>query len=202
MLGLSLTQIVVRIIAFVLITGVHGLVLVGVARLLGDRGPTQDGRLSANPAAHIDLLGLVAALFSRTGWIKPIDLDPAAMRTGRLGLVLVALAGLAAVIAFGLLMLMLRSPVIASLPAQYTVYALLILNAVGEMSIWFAVFNLIPIPPLTGGYILAAVAPSLARTILRQAVWVSLALAVLMAVTRGNWLRPAVDPLIGLLIGR
>src|SRR5690606_24223315 len=126
MFGLSLAQILVRIAAFAIIIGVHGLVLAGLARLLGDRGPAHDGRLTVNPLVHLDLIGLVVALASRTGWIKPIDMDPAAMRLGRAGLVLCAVGALVATVVFGLIMLRLRGPAITVLGPGITTYVLLV----------------------------------------------------------------------------
>src|SRR5262249_38132215 len=94
----SLQQLVLRLVAMVFLAAVHGLAVAGAACALGDPGPRYDGRLTPHPLSHLDVLGTLAGVFS-AGWIKPIAIDPAELRTGRVGLVLVVLAGTAATLA-------------------------------------------------------------------------------------------------------
>lgn len=162
---LTFQQALLRGAAFLLITAVHGLALAGIARLLGDKGPQFDARLTASPLVHLDLLGLLAAIFFQLGWIKPIAIDPAEMRTGRRGLVIAVLLSLAAVLAVAVLLLPLRNVALATLPATFALNVSLFINTVLQMSAWFAVFNLLPVPPLTGAHFLVAIRPEL-RTIL------------------------------------
>jgi hypothetical protein len=55
----TLQQIVLRLLAMVFIA-VHGVAVAGTACALGDPGPRYDGRLTANPLAHLDVLGSLA----------------------------------------------------------------------------------------------------------------------------------------------
>jgi hypothetical protein len=74
----------------VLIVGVHGAAWwLGTACALGDQGPRYDGRLKLSPLAHIDLLGFASGVLFAVGWIKPVAIDPKALRIGRMGLVVV-----------------------------------------------------------------------------------------------------------------
>lgn len=63
---------------------------VAVAR--GDLMPRLDGRLSLSPAKHLDPFGTVVALFTGFGWGKPVQINPARLRSPR-DLALAAAAG-------------------------------------------------------------------------------------------------------------
>ncbi|RUT31058.1 hypothetical protein EMQ25_09265 [Arsenicitalea aurantiaca] len=200
MFDLSLAQVLVRIVAFIVLTGVHGVLIAGLARLLGDRGPAYDGRLTPNPFTHLDIIGLVAAVVTRTGWIRPLSVDPAQLKGGRFGLLAIVLLALLLTIGFGAIALGLRTPTLQIMPLTYANYVLLVLNAIAEMSVWFALFNLIPLPPLTGGLILLAIAPWVHAVVLRHAMWVGLGLAAIMLLTRGAFLQPFAQPIIAFLL--
>ena len=177
----SLQQVLLRIVAILVITAVHGLALTLAARLLGDRGPEYDGRLTLNPFQHLDLIGAVAMFLFSFGWINPIKVDARQFRTGRLGALLLPLAGLLAVLAVALLLLALRPLVVTTLPDSVAFTTLAVFNTIARMSATFIAINLIPLPPLTAGYALAAIRPGLPERILRQGLLVRLALAALIA---------------------
>ncbi len=105
---LTLQQIVLRFFALLLIVGVHGAVVAATACALGDQGPRYDERLRLSPLAHIDLLGFAAGVLFAIGWIKPVAIDPAALRIGRLGLVVIVVTAAMAVLAFALALQLLR----------------------------------------------------------------------------------------------
>jgi hypothetical protein len=77
----TLQQFVLRLLAMVFVAAIHGFAVAGTACALGDPGPRYDGRLTANPFTHLDLLGTLAGVFS-LGWIRPIAIDPALLRFG------------------------------------------------------------------------------------------------------------------------
>ena len=88
-----------------LIAGVPGLIIAmviheyahaRVAVALGDRTPMLMGRLTLNPAAHIDPVGLIMLFLVRFGWAKPVIIDPRNFRKPRRDDILVSLAGPAA----------------------------------------------------------------------------------------------------------
>lgn len=195
---LTLQQVLLRGAAFLLIIAVHGFALAGIARLLGDKGPQFDARLTAGPITHLDLLGLVGSIFFQLGWIRPIAIDPAEMRTGRRGLVIAVLLSLAAVLVVAMLLLPLRNVALATLPATFALNVSLFINTVLQMSAWFAVFNLLPVPPLTGAHLLVAIRPEL-RTILPRLYPYAVGVLAVLMVTGilPRLLRPAVTFLAG-----
>jgi Zn-dependent protease len=154
----SLQQLVVRLLAMVFIAGVHGIAVAGAAIALGDRGPRYDGRLTPNPLSHLDVLGTLAGVFS-AGWIRPIAIDPAELRTGRVGLVLVVMAGAAATLASVVALRFARPYLLPLLPDTTSALAFAIIQTIAELSLWFAIVNVLPLPPMTGGHLLVAIAP-------------------------------------------
>src|SRR5919202_6039034 len=63
------------------------------AYLLGDDTAYRAGRVTLNPASHLDLLGSMMLLIAGFGWGKPTPVVPSKLRGGVLGPVAVAFAG-------------------------------------------------------------------------------------------------------------
>jgi len=139
----------------------------------GDRTALEAGRLTMNPAAHIDPVGSILVplvlwlapgnvLF---GWARPVPVDPRNYRNYRRGDILVSLAGITANLllaaAFtGLIIVLVHLGRAA--PAGEEVFSLL--RTMARVGIWLnlllAFFNLIPIPPLDGSHVLYHLLPT------------------------------------------
>ena len=129
-----------------------------VAVAMGDFTPKLTGRLTLNPVAHIDPIGLIMLLVAHFGWAKPVMVNPRNFRDMRKGNILVALAGPAAnfvtaFVAMFLMILMYRLNFDMSIGVK-TVLSMIVLFNVN-----FGIFNLIPLPPLDGSKILLAFLP-------------------------------------------
>ncbi|MBP3232648.1 MAG: site-2 protease family protein [Anaerovibrio sp.] len=129
-----------------------------VAVAMGDFTPRLTGRLTLNPVAHIDPIGLIMLLVAHFGWAKPVMVNPRNFRDMRRGNILVALAGPAAnfvtaFVAMFLMILMYRLNVDMSIGVK-TVLSMIVLFNVN-----FGIFNLIPLPPLDGSKILLEFLP-------------------------------------------
>jgi Zn-dependent protease len=177
---LSLDQLLIRAGACVIIVAIHGAALGAIARALGDRGPQFDERLTLNPMSHLDILGAAAMILSQLGWIRPIAIDPAQLRLGRLGLVICVIASLAVTLLVAELLFWLRIPALLATPAAVAPTVLATLNAAGEMAAWFIAFNFLPVPPLTGGHLLSAARPALMPLFARYRVQVTIVAAALV----------------------
>ena len=71
---------IVRMIAglpgIVIAMVVHEYAHARVAYALGDNTPRLQGRLTLNPAAHVDLIGLLMLVVVHFGWAKPVQINP------------------------------------------------------------------------------------------------------------------------------
>jgi Zn-dependent protease len=177
----TLQQIVLRFCAMVLIVGVHGAVVAATACALGDPGPRYDERLRLSPLAHIDLLGFASGVLFGVGWIKPVAIDPAALRIGRIGLVVIVATAAIAVLAFAVVLQLLRPLLLPFLSDTPSTLAFGLIETIGQLSMWFALVNLFPAPPLTGSHLLTALVPAAGKFIRRYHIYFALGLTALAA---------------------
>lgn len=137
----------------------HGL----FSHMLGDPTPKEQGRLSLNPAKHLDLFGTLCLIFFGFGWAKPVRVDPRYYKNPKWGMALVALGGPLANFIVALI-----SGLIVTLIQYYApytqIYEILFTFFLYVMiiNIGLGVFNLIPIPPLDGSKIIGAILPDTA----------------------------------------
>ena len=115
---------------------------------LGDMTPKAQKRVTLNPLAHIDPVGIIALIFVGFGWGKPVQVNPYAFqKRRRLCNLITDVAGvvtnfIVAFLATGLLRLMYE---INANQIIITIVAYLI-----QMNLVLMIFNLIPVPPLDG----------------------------------------------------
>ncbi len=156
------------------------------ASRFGDNTAFEDGRMSINPARHIDLFGTLlmpALLFIASqgavlfGYAKPVPITISRLRKPRLHMALVALAGPVANFVSAFVWIILSSLIAPDVVAQA------ICVAGVHVNILMFVFNLLPIPPLDGARVLAScLSPRLARQYNRlepYGIWIVLALSLL-----------------------
>ena len=77
---LNLLYIILKIPAILIAFTVQGYAKALVADKLGDKTPRFQGRLTLNPAAHIDLIGFIMILLAGFGWTKPLNTNPSAYK--------------------------------------------------------------------------------------------------------------------------
>jgi Zn-dependent protease len=119
------------------------------AYLLGDDTAYRAGRVTLNPASHLDLLGSLMLLMVGFGWGKPTPVVPSKLRGGVFGPVAVAFAGPASN-----LLIVAVCAALFRLPAFQSGYLLIIVLTVAFANALLFVFNLIPIPPLDGAKVI------------------------------------------------
>jgi Zn-dependent protease len=181
---LTLNQLVLRLIAIVFIAAVHGVAVAGAAVALGDPGPRYDRRLQVNPLAHLDLLGTLTGLLFSIGWIKPISIDPALLRGGRAGLVLVVIAGAGATLAAAALLHLVRPLLLGLLGDSAAQSAFALIEVIAELSVWFALVNVLPVPCLTGGHLLVALMPQWREALRKSQIYTAILLTALAVTGR------------------
>jgi Zn-dependent protease len=155
---MNLENAVVNVSLFWLLTTPHEFAHAWAATRLGDDTPRREGRLTLNPLAHVDWIGTVIlpAITSLMGggflgWGKAVNTNPSQLRGGLNGLAAVALAGPGSNVVMAMLLVVVARLVAGPLPAlaEYAARGV-------YLSLYLALFNLIPVPPLDGSKLLLA----------------------------------------------
>lgn len=130
-----------------------------VASMIGDDTAERAGRLTLNPIPHIDPVGLLMVLLIGIGFAKPVPADPRKFNT-RYGILLVAAAGpgmnlLLAIITINIYALGLK----LGIEFFQTQVAFTFFTYLALINMLLMLFNLLPIGPLDGSYILPYALP-------------------------------------------
>ena len=124
-----------------------------VSTKLGDPTPKLQGRVTINPLAHIDPVGMVCLLFCGFGWGIPVQINPSYYKNRRRDEILVGFAGVAMnlilAIVFSLLVRLgyMSYQVIGA--EAGSILTQILINVVA-INVVLMVFNLLPVPPLDG----------------------------------------------------
>jgi Zn-dependent protease len=150
---------------------IHEMAHAFTADRLGDPTARLLGRISLNPMVHADPIGTILfPLISLVtgapliGWAKPVPVDVRRLRHHRRDFILVAAAGPAS----NLLIALVSAIVLTALPispqtiGEPNVSVLIgaILSQLMRLNVLLAVFNMLPIPPLDGGNVIAGLLPA------------------------------------------
>lgn len=135
------------------------------ALLLGDNTAQRMGRVTINPIPHIDPMGLLMVILVGFGYAKPVPTDPRNF-TAAWHQPLVALAGPLANLIIAIVVWNLwRYGISSGWPSFTNEGAVLFFTTLVGINLVLMIFNLIPIGPLDGHYILPHLLPTkLART--------------------------------------
>ena len=167
-----LASIIASVIAITLHEAAHGY----AALALGDDTAKRMGRLSLNPLRHVDQVGtillpgflLITQLLTvgrvefMFGWAKPVPVNVLGLRNPLQGMMIVAAAGPAMNFLLAWIAGLLVHPVelwgaLVSPDSLGTAYRFLALCILANLVL--GLFNLLPIPPLDGGRIVAGLLP-------------------------------------------
>ncbi|MCL6442842.1 MAG: site-2 protease family protein [Alicyclobacillus sp.] len=156
MSNLTSPYFIIDVIVIVVSLVLHEFAHAVTADALGDRTARYAGRITLNPVAHFDVLGLLMIVMAPIGWAKPVPIQPGNFRHPRWGLTLTALAGPASNLLLACICCALLKLFPNLMPDQF-LWLLLVYGA--AINVNLCVFNLIPLPPLDGSRVVASWLP-------------------------------------------
>ncbi|MDQ3666038.1 MAG: site-2 protease family protein [Acidobacteriota bacterium] len=179
-------QLLIYMVVLLFAISAHEAAHAWMSNRFGDDTARLLGRITLNPAAHIDPIGTLlipivgfilgsmggaAAAIPLIGWGKPTPVNPLRWRNKDLANVMVSAAGIMAnlfiaICAFTIIKVLLMTGGFASIPESLREPVTLLLEYFLIMNISLAVFNLLPFPPLDGSKILETFLPESMRPML------------------------------------
>lgn len=155
---LELQEAILNVLLLWILTAPHEFAHAWVATRLGDDTPRREGRVTLYPLAHVDWLGTAILPFITSllgggflGWGRPVRTETSKLRGGLNGLAIVALAGPFANVVLAVILAILAVAFLHVLPAfsEFAAHGV-------RLSLYLAIFNLLPVPPLDGSKLLLA----------------------------------------------
>ena len=174
-----LISIVVPYICLLFSLCVHEAAHAAMANRCGDPAARLMGRMTLNPIAHIDPIGtvvmpllmMVTGLPYLFGWAKPVPFNPRNLKHIRRDPVLIAMAGPASNLGLALIFVFLVRILLAVQGMLSPDSASMLADFFGQMimiNLILMLFNLIPVPPLDGHYVLHYFLPPSGQRFIEQ----------------------------------
>jgi Zn-dependent protease len=151
-----------------------------VALRQGDDTAYRQGRVTMNPAAHLDIIGslvfpalAIASGMPLLGWAKPVPTNPNNYRNYKRGDILVSVAGVCAnailAVLFAVVMFAIAAATrgMATPPETLVILAQMVFYGV-MANVALIIFNLLPIPPLDGSHVMYHMLPPQAAASYQQ----------------------------------
>lgn len=177
-----------------------------VANKLGDPTPRMQGRVTINPMAHVDPIGLAALIFAGFGWGVPVQINPANFRNRRRDELLVSLAGVVMNLIIAIVFTIIAKVLLLTLgysmmSTSWGSILWTMIMYIIQINLVLMIFNLIPCPPLDGFSVISEIFDikhtDFYWTVYRYGNIILMAL-IIFGIT-GMIISPAVNLLFGLL---
>lgn len=194
-MGRSLFQTVAMIPGIIIAMSLHEFAHAFVANKMGDDTAERMGRLTLNPMSHIDPVGFLMLLIGGFGWARPVPYNEINFRNRHVGVFLTAIAGVVMNILIAVLAIIIYELTGAFFPSD-EYFA--VMQNIAWINIAFASFNLLPIPPLDGSKLIAALLPTEKRYWFYQYERYGFFLMIFLIMT--NMIDYLLDPIVGYVI--
>ena len=198
----ELIWFLLRIPVVLLALSFHEMSHAYAAYKMGDETAKNLGRLTMNPLKHLDLVGSICLLFFGIGWAKPVPIMTRNFENPKKGMVLTSLAGPASNVFLSAVAFILC--VIFSVMFGYTDYLKVASEGFGSIfafilclflyifhtaNLAYAIFNMLPVPPLDGSRLALAFLPDkFYFGIMRYERYIMIGFLVLMYFVGFSWL--------------
>lgn len=195
---LDLSTMIYRIPALLFALVVHEYAHALAADSMGDPTPRYMGRLTFNPMMHVDFLGVFMLALAGFGWAKPVPINSNNFHDRKMGIIKVSLAGPGAN-----LFLCFLAALVGAILLRFNLMSQTVFNFLQWImlyNVWFAFFNLIPIPPLDGSKLVMEFVPTkylyqYAETVERYGFF------ILMALVFSGVVGAIINPLAQMYLG-
>lgn len=173
----------------------HEFAHAAVAYAMGDPTAKNEGRMSVNPAKHIDPIGFMMLMIARFGWAKPVPVNENNFKNRALGNFLVSIAG----ISMNILIAIVTIIIIHFTQGLFSNYAYYqVMSSIMRINIAFAAFNLLPVPPLDGSKLLLVLIPAKYRYVVYQYENYGTLILILLLIT--GTLGIVLNPIVNVII--
>jgi Zn-dependent protease len=188
---------------------IHEMAHAVTASWYGDQTARRLGRISLNPLVHLDpvgslllpVMGYLAGGFI-FGWAKPVPVNPANLQNHRRDFLVIAAAGPASNIVLAICASLLLGAIPGGLGASEGVPGALatVGFALLQLNLLLAVFNMLPIPPLDGGNVLAGLLPETLAASYDRMIR-PFGFLILLGLMITGWLYRLISPPLSFLMG-
>ncbi len=188
-----LPGILFTIVVVLISLSMHEMSHAYAAYKMGDPTARNAGRLTMNPAKHLDPFGTISMMLFGFGWAKPVPVNSRYFRKPRKGIMVTSVAGPLSNLILSFVALLIFALMGSFLPIPYSIgagstfldkvlyFTLLFFWYLHSLNLSLAIFNLLPIPPLDGSKILFMLLPPKAYFfVARYERYISLALMILL----------------------
>ncbi len=167
----AIWQAILIVTQFIILLTFHEWGHAKSANMLGDPTARDQGRMSLNPAVHIDPIGtlflpLIGSLFGGGffGWAKPVPVNPYNLKKPRRDIMIIAAAGpimniLLTFVIFGIIKVLELTLDFKPYNSNTHLAIYRFLGTSAHISVFLAVFNMLPLFPLDGFSVINGLLP-------------------------------------------
>lgn len=193
----DIVGLLIRVFVMCLSLSLHECAHSWMALRLGDDTSALMGRLSLNPARHLDPMGALTFVLVGVGWAKPVPVNPARMtkaKSMKYGMMLTSLAGPVSNLILAVISWIIFCVIWTILSAVNVVSALALMLSrlfltLYSANVLLAIFNLLPVPPLDGSRVFGFLLPDrYLDLVMRYERYVGMAFLFMVFMFRGAFM--------------
>ncbi len=192
----NISETAIFVISFIIAIVCHEYAHGYSAYILGDPTAKYAGRLTLNPLAHIDPLGLIVMLIFRFGWAKGVPINPNYFKNRKRDTIIVSASGI-----ITNLFIAIVASILFKLFGNLNLVISNFLLVLSYVNVMLAVFNLMPFPPLDGSKILISLLPKKMEYFFlnNEKYFYFILIGLILTNTIGRIILPIINLVLGLL---